>query len=179
MIDGENTKQAASRSRMVIHATCTMHGDGAGFANVVVSKREGTIELDLHADGSCVLTLAEDEAVAFARCAGEVAQVSAQHGDGQAEAPSELHCIHLLAAERELLAECHRYGVYLAVCGEVLPVAELASSHCGGECDLEVTYCQDCLRDAVRRNADAGLAWSLPGTRLLIDSSVHHDGNGR
>jgi hypothetical protein len=36
-----------------------------GFANVVVSKRYGTIELDPHVTGACVLTLAEDEAIAL------------------------------------------------------------------------------------------------------------------
>jgi hypothetical protein len=81
---------------------------------------------------------------------------------------SELHVTHLLSAERELLAECHRHRVYLAVCGEELFVAELQSSLCEPGCERMVTYCQDCLHDAVRRNADAGLAWSPPGTRLLV-----------
>ena len=52
-------------NRMVIHATCALHRGPAGFANVVVSKRDGTIELDPHVTGACVLTLAEDEAVAL------------------------------------------------------------------------------------------------------------------
>jgi hypothetical protein len=32
----------------VIHATCTTHGAGIGFTNVVISKRDGAIELDPH-----------------------------------------------------------------------------------------------------------------------------------
>lgn len=52
-------------NRKVIHATCTLHRGPVGFANVVVSKRDGTIELDPHVTGACVLTLAEDEAAAL------------------------------------------------------------------------------------------------------------------
>jgi hypothetical protein len=55
----------ASSNRKVIHATCALHRGPAGFTNVVVSKRDGTIELDPHVTGSCVLTLVEDEAVAL------------------------------------------------------------------------------------------------------------------
>jgi hypothetical protein len=50
----------------VIHATCALHRGPAGFANLVVSKRGGLIELDPHVTGSCVLTLAADEAAALA-----------------------------------------------------------------------------------------------------------------
>jgi hypothetical protein len=32
-----------------------------GFANIVVCKRDGEIVFDPYVDGSCVLTLAEDE----------------------------------------------------------------------------------------------------------------------
>ena len=62
--DGPETK-LAPYNRKVIHATCALHRGPAGFANVVVSKRDGTIELDPHVTGACVLTLAEDEAVAL------------------------------------------------------------------------------------------------------------------
>lgn len=51
--------------RKLIHATCTLHRGPVGFANLVVSKRGGTIEFDPHVTGACVLTLAEDEAVAL------------------------------------------------------------------------------------------------------------------
>jgi hypothetical protein len=57
--------QGTGNARKVIHATCALHRGPAGFANVVVSKRNGTIELDPHVTGSCVLTLAEDEEIAF------------------------------------------------------------------------------------------------------------------
>jgi hypothetical protein len=33
-----------------------------GFTNLLVTKRDGTIVLDPHADGSCVIRLREDEA---------------------------------------------------------------------------------------------------------------------
>ena len=84
-----------------------------------------------------------------------------QRGNCQV-AESEQHCIHLLEAEAELLAECHRYRVYLAVCGQVLPVSKLPSSDCGIECEREcecemITYCQDCLHHAARCNAEAGV----------------------
>jgi hypothetical protein len=49
----------------VIHATCTTHGGGIGFTNLVVSKREGSIELDPHVTGQCVITLDEDGAIAL------------------------------------------------------------------------------------------------------------------
>jgi hypothetical protein len=42
-----------------------MHQGAVGFVNLVVSKRSGEIELDPHADGSCLLTLSEDEACAL------------------------------------------------------------------------------------------------------------------
>ncbi|PZS24105.1 MAG: hypothetical protein DLM60_01165 [Pseudonocardiales bacterium] len=53
------------RRRLVIHAACTCRGVANGFANVVVRKVDGQIELDPHVTGACVLTLAEDEAVAL------------------------------------------------------------------------------------------------------------------
>jgi hypothetical protein len=54
-----------SSSRKVIRATCALHRGPAGFTNVVVRKRAGTIELDPHVTGSCVLTLTEEEAIAL------------------------------------------------------------------------------------------------------------------
>jgi hypothetical protein len=49
----------------VIHATCSRHGAGIGFTNLVVTKCDGSIELDPHVTGQCVLTLDEDEAGAL------------------------------------------------------------------------------------------------------------------
>jgi hypothetical protein len=59
------------RNRRVIHATCSTHGGGTGFTNLVVSKRDGQIELDPHATGQCVLTLAEDGARELREALGE------------------------------------------------------------------------------------------------------------
>jgi hypothetical protein len=53
------------RNRKVLHATCSLHGGPVGFTNVVVSKRDAMIVFDPHVTGACVLTLAEDEAVAL------------------------------------------------------------------------------------------------------------------
>lgn len=58
-------KLTSDRRRLVIHATCAVHRGHAGFANVVVIKRDGTIELDPHVTGACVLTLTEGEAAAL------------------------------------------------------------------------------------------------------------------
>ncbi|MGH3802138.1 MAG: hypothetical protein ACRDTD_18785 [Pseudonocardiaceae bacterium] len=79
-----------------------------------------------------------------------------------------VHCVHLLAAERELLAECHRYRVYLALCGVELPVSELAASLCEAGCDRMIGYCLACLDHAAGVNADAGLVWSPPGPLLTV-----------
>lgn len=62
---GQDTPPAASRNRRVIHATCTVHGGCRGFTNLVVRKLNGTIELDPHVTGQCVLRLTEDEAIAL------------------------------------------------------------------------------------------------------------------
>lgn len=67
-----------------------------------------------------------------------------------------------------MLAECHRHQVYLAICGEELLVSELQSSLCEPGCDRMVTYCQHCLNHAAGCNADAGLVWSPPGSRLMV-----------
>ena len=60
-----DSEYRARNDREVIHATCALHRGPAGFANVVVSKRSGSIVFDPHVTGACVLTLAEDEAVAL------------------------------------------------------------------------------------------------------------------
>jgi hypothetical protein len=58
-------------NRRVIHATCSRHGGGIGFTNVVVSKRDGSVKLDPHTDGSCALTLDEDAATQLRGALGE------------------------------------------------------------------------------------------------------------
>jgi hypothetical protein len=59
------TQPKRDRRRVVIHASCSVHQGAVGFTNLLVSKRDGEIELDPHVDGSCLLTLAEDEACAL------------------------------------------------------------------------------------------------------------------
>jgi hypothetical protein len=61
----ETEPRPRRHNRRVIHATCTTHGGGAGFTNLVATKRDGYVELDPHVTGQCVLTLAEDEAIAL------------------------------------------------------------------------------------------------------------------
>lgn len=68
-----------------------------------------------------------------------------------------------MPAERELLEERHRYRVYLALCGAMLPVAELASSLCEPGCERMIAYCPVCVEHVVGCNADAV---------LLVGSSV-------
>jgi hypothetical protein len=48
--------------RRTIPATCGLHRGPIGFTNLLLSKREGTIVLDPHVDGSCVIYLDEDGA---------------------------------------------------------------------------------------------------------------------
>ncbi len=80
------------------------------------------------------------------------------------------HCLHLLAADSGV-AEGHRYGVHLALCATVLNSSSLPPARCPDECDCEVAYCSDCLRAAAERNAEAGVAYTTPGARLMLDSS--------
>lgn len=54
-----------SGNRRVIHVSCLTHSGTRGFANLVVSKHNGEIVMDPHVTGQCVLTLAEDEAIAL------------------------------------------------------------------------------------------------------------------
>ncbi|MGH3692638.1 MAG: hypothetical protein ACRDRX_01300 [Pseudonocardiaceae bacterium] len=95
---------------------------------------------------------------------GELTQHT-QHGTGDGS-----HCVHLLAAERQLLAECHRQRLCLTLCGEELPTEELASSWCEAECDRLVVYCAGCLRVAGQANAEAGgiVNWSPSGCMVGI-----------
>jgi hypothetical protein len=67
VINGTNDTpaQRPRGRRKVIHASCSVHQGAAGFTNLVVSKRNGEIELDPHVDGSCKLTLSENEACAL------------------------------------------------------------------------------------------------------------------
>jgi hypothetical protein len=54
--------QPNSGRRRVIPATCELHRAAVDFTNLLVTKRDGTIVLDPHVDGSCVIRLGEDGA---------------------------------------------------------------------------------------------------------------------
>ncbi|MGH3873280.1 MAG: hypothetical protein ACRDSR_17520 [Pseudonocardiaceae bacterium] len=54
--------QVGRGNRRVIPATCATHGGAIGFTNLVISKRDGGIELDPHATGGCLIKLDEDTA---------------------------------------------------------------------------------------------------------------------
>jgi len=65
VIDVPETPHQSRAPRRVIHATCRTHGGCIGFTNLVATKRDGLIELDPHVTGQCVITLAEDGAIAL------------------------------------------------------------------------------------------------------------------
>jgi hypothetical protein len=58
----DHGQQRPLRRRKTISATCELHRGPIGFTNLVVSKRDGTIVLDPHVDGSCVISLDQDGA---------------------------------------------------------------------------------------------------------------------
>jgi hypothetical protein len=43
--------------RKAIPATCSLHRGPIGFANLMVSKSDGTVVFDPHVTGSCLITL--------------------------------------------------------------------------------------------------------------------------
>ncbi|PZS28973.1 MAG: hypothetical protein DLM61_13805 [Pseudonocardiales bacterium] len=46
-------------NRRVIDVHCTVHGGPRGFTNLVVTKRDGFIEMDPHVTGQCVIIFDE------------------------------------------------------------------------------------------------------------------------
>jgi hypothetical protein len=52
----------SSLRRKAIPATCQLHGGPANPTTLLVSKRDGTIVLDPHVAGSCVISLEEESA---------------------------------------------------------------------------------------------------------------------
>jgi hypothetical protein len=62
VIDVPQTPRRPNPHRRVIHATCSTHGGGTGFTNLVVSKRDGVIKFRSARNGQCLLTLDEDRA---------------------------------------------------------------------------------------------------------------------
>ncbi|MGH3781240.1 MAG: hypothetical protein ACRDRO_11620 [Pseudonocardiaceae bacterium] len=63
--------------------------------------------------------------------------------------------VHLLDAYGDLLDECHRHRVYLALCGAELPRGELPDLACEPGCERMTAYCLRCLDRAAKVNADA------------------------
>jgi hypothetical protein len=59
------THYSGSSGRRTISATCALHRGPRGFTNLLVSKRDATIVLDPHVDGSCVIFLDQDGATAL------------------------------------------------------------------------------------------------------------------
>jgi hypothetical protein len=55
----------AAAGRRAISATCALHRGPRGFTTLMVSKRDGTIMLDPHIDGSYVISLDQDGATAL------------------------------------------------------------------------------------------------------------------
>jgi hypothetical protein len=55
--DGPN-----KRRRKAIPVTCGVHRGPEGFANLLVSMQGGTVVLDPHVTGECVIALEEDSA---------------------------------------------------------------------------------------------------------------------
>jgi hypothetical protein len=51
--------------RKAIPATCELHRGAKGYTNLMVSKRGGTIVLDPHVTGSCVISLEEPSSTAL------------------------------------------------------------------------------------------------------------------
>ncbi|MDQ2790338.1 MAG: hypothetical protein DLM60_00775 [Pseudonocardiales bacterium] len=63
--DNRADHPSSSDRRRVIPAPCELHRAAMGFTNLLVTKRDGTIVLDPHVDGSCVISLGEDGATAL------------------------------------------------------------------------------------------------------------------
>jgi hypothetical protein len=60
----DHDQPSPTRTRRVIHGTCTTHRGARGFANLLVTRVGGVIVLDPHAVG-CRIELDETEAAAL------------------------------------------------------------------------------------------------------------------
>ena len=58
-------------NRRVIMCHCTVHGGAIGFTNLVISKRDGEIEMNPHATGACVIIFDEKAAAEVFDAIGE------------------------------------------------------------------------------------------------------------
>ncbi|MBV9012648.1 MAG: hypothetical protein JO272_11465 [Pseudonocardiales bacterium] len=52
----------SGRRRKAIPATCHLHRGPIGFANLMVSKQNGSIVFDPHVTGACLISLDEEGA---------------------------------------------------------------------------------------------------------------------
>jgi hypothetical protein len=68
---GTGDKPTRRANRRVIDCTCTVHGGARNFMPLVVTKRDGDIELNPHATGQCVILLDEKAANALFDILGE------------------------------------------------------------------------------------------------------------
>jgi hypothetical protein len=57
--------------RRVIDVTCTVHGGARGFVPLVVTKRNGDVELNPHGTNQCVIVLDEKAATELFDVLGE------------------------------------------------------------------------------------------------------------
>ena len=51
-------------NRRTVPVTCQTHGGARGFCNLLMTKADGTIVLDPHSTGACVIVLDETAATA-------------------------------------------------------------------------------------------------------------------
>jgi hypothetical protein len=83
-----------------------------------------------------------------------IAQLLAQQDHEHGAEPG---VTHLLASD-DALAEQFYFGVFVAVCGQLVRRSELPSGECpeGCECDLEF-YCPRCVSQAAELSAKVGV----------------------
>jgi hypothetical protein len=58
-----HTNGPNKRRRKAIPVTCELHRGPIGFANLLVSMQDGTIVLDPHVTGACLIALDEEGAM--------------------------------------------------------------------------------------------------------------------
>jgi hypothetical protein len=57
-----HTGGSRRKHRKAIPATCGLHQGPVGFANLMISERDGRLVLDPHVTGECLIYLAEESA---------------------------------------------------------------------------------------------------------------------
>jgi hypothetical protein len=69
--DADKPRRKRDPNRRVIDITCSTHGGARGFTPLVITKRDGLIELNPHATDGCVLIFDEAAATALFDVLGE------------------------------------------------------------------------------------------------------------